>query len=156
MVFVTLLKMYKSSKFICLTTVVVMLTAIACTKTEAGPKGDKGDPGPTGATGSAASTVVNITVPSGSWVIDTSGLKSKWLYTIYTTEITKDIYDKGSVKVLMQKNAQWYELPYFEGDVVMQYGFLEKLVMLENSNIHASLPQRPVTMSFRIVIVPGH
>src|SRR5690606_6968129 len=76
------------------------------------------------------------------------------LYTHNSSLITKDVVEQGALKVYTEVDGVWWELPFAEGDLLTQYGFKEGSIEFIYGDLHmADVPDRPVTRSFRFVIL---
>lgn len=122
-----------------------------CKKEEIpGPKGEPGTPGGGGNSNISASET--FTVASSDWVTDSAKFGRK--VTLNYAGITKDVVEKGSVKMYMKMGSTWAELPYTQGDFVTQFGFDEGHLYLEFINIEqVGMPAPPTTTSYRVVIL---
>lgn len=127
------------------------LLAAACTKEVAGPKGDKGDPG----ADALVSSTSTFAITGSEWKHDSTDNKHKWRATIFSSIITADIVKTGSIKVLIDVDGKWYELPYLFGEEVMQHAWKENLITIDLFSIHNDFPDQPITRNYRIVAVPG-
>ncbi len=127
------------------------LLTTACTKEVAGPKGDKGDPG----ADALVSSTATFPVASTEWKHDSTDNKHKWRLTLYSDLITADIVKTGSIKVLIEVDSKWYELPYLFGEEVMQHAWKQNLITIDLFSIHNAFPDQPKPSNFRIVAVPG-
>lgn len=137
-------------RFVILITVIAGLLNTSCKKEEIpGPKGEPGTPGGGGNT--SINTSGAITVPSVKWQANADS--SRWETSIESTLITQSVADKGAVKVYIYRNAAWWELPFTEEDLFMQFGFTEGTVYLSFMDIHGGLPEKPGTAEFRIVTI---
>lgn len=123
----------------------------SCTKEVVGPKGDKGDSG----ADALVSSTATFPLASSEWKHDSTDNKHKWRATIFSNLITADIVKTGSIKLLVEVDSRWYELPYLFGEEVMQHSWKENLITVEVYSIHNDFPDQPKTMNFRIVAVPG-
>ncbi|MBL7931856.1 MAG: hypothetical protein JNL60_08140 [Bacteroidia bacterium] len=123
----------------------------SCKKEEIqGPKGEPGSPGGGGNSNMTASET--FTVASSDWLTDSASFGRK--ATINFAGITKEVVEKGSLKMYMKIGTAWAELPYTQGDFVTQYGFDEGHIYLEFINIEQiGMPSPPVTTSYRVVII---
>ena len=135
--------------FLSLVTVFFMLIS-ACTKKEIkGPQGDPGTPGAGGNATISSSAVFLIT--SSLWKVDSASSSLK--VSINSALLTKDVVDKGAVKVYLQMGTAWAELPYDSGDLFMQYGFQEGILSLNYINIEGGFPSAPANANYRMVIL---
>lgn len=123
----------------------------ACTKEVEGPKGDKGDPG----ADALVSSTATFPVASTEWKHDSTDNKHKWRLTLYSDLITADIVKTGSIKLLIEVDSKWYELPYLFGEEVMQHAWKQNLITVDLFSIHNDFPDQPKPSNFRIVAVPG-
>jgi hypothetical protein len=126
-----------------------VLLVIACKKKEIpGPQGEPGKNGTGGNSNTTSSAVFPIT--NSQWVSD----GGNWTATYSSTLITKDVVDKGSLKLYVDIGGSWWELPYAEGDLLTQCGFSEGKVRLVHGDIHGGLPfSAPPTRNYRLVTV---
>lgn len=139
-------------KFKCIPFCILVLSVffISCEKkTEQGPKGEPGTPGGGGNAGISASDV--FTVTTTQW--QTTSDSAYWKYTIASNLITKDVVDKGVLKVFVQKGSAWWELPYTEGDLFTQCGFETGFANLFFTDIHGGLPDRPENAAYRVIAI---
>jgi len=122
----------------------------SCKKKEIqGPQGDPGTPG-----GGGNSNIVSTTtfpVLSTQWVADSAA--ASWKATIASSLITQTVVEKGAVKVTVQVDADWWELPYISEDLVTQFGFKEGVLYITVSDIHEVLQKKPASQNFRMVIL---
>lgn len=126
------------------------LMVTACKKKEIqGPKGDPGAPGGGGNSNIASGSVFVVT--TSQWQVDSVSESLK--VTINASELTKDVIEKGGVKVYMQVGTTWADLPYVKGDLFTQFGFDEGHLYLHYINIEGGFPTAPLTTSFRMVIL---
>ncbi|WP_317899680.1 hypothetical protein [Aurantibacillus circumpalustris] len=127
---------------------VLLFMFTACKKYVAGPQGDPGTPGKAGNL-----TQININpikVSTFSWTFKSNTFS--WETTIYVGEISKDVIEKGEVKVYLDLNDQWNALPYGKNYIFTQYSISENLIKLNTSHIHGGEPSRPLDANYRIVI----
>lgn len=137
------------SRFVFILFLFIGIVCTSCKKKEI--QGPKGDPGVSGKGGNSNFTSFEFTVSFAQWVADsTAGV---WKAVINTPLITKSVIEKGSVKLSIAIGTDWWELPYYEGDRVTQYGFKEGALNMTVVNIHGGLPQRPLTSSYRMIIL---
>lgn len=73
--------------------------------------------------------------------------------TLSFATLTKNVVEKGSVKVFRQDGTTWAELPYTTGDLFTQFGFSEGLLYLKYINIEGGIPTAPAEASYRMVII---
>jgi hypothetical protein len=73
--------------------------------------------------------------------------------TIAFAVITKDIIEKGAVKVYTDRGGIWAELPLTVGDLFTQFGFDEGHLYLNYINIEGGMPPVPPTADYRVVIL---
>lgn len=133
-----------------ITVTLVACTFIACQKKEIkGPQGDSGTAGGGGNTNISTTNVFVVT--SAQWVPDSAA--ATWKVTVPSPLITKNVMDKGVVKVAVQVENEWWEMPYIGGDLVTQFGFKEGFLHIAISDIHEVLRPRPATQNFRMVIL---
>lgn len=139
--------LYPFAIFICITGFLFS----NCNKKEIqGPQGEPGTPGGGGNSNISASET--FTVASGDWVTDSALFGRR--VTLNYVGITKEVVEKGSLKMFMKMGTTWAELPYTQGDFVTQYGFDEGHIYLEFINIEqVGMPAPPTTTSFRVVIL---
>src|ERR1044072_9106107 len=103
----------------------------ACKKKEIqGPQGDPGTPGG-GGNANISSTV--FAVNTSQWSIDT--IENCRKATIGFTALTKEVVEKGAIKVYVQTATTWAELPFNMGDLFTEYGFDEGHLYLKYINI---------------------
>ncbi len=122
----------------------------ACAKKEIkGPQGDPGTPGGGGNASISLSTVFQIT--SLQWKADTPSVSLK--VSVNSTLLTKNVVERGAVKVYIQMGSSWAELPYDSGDLFMQYAFQEGSLTLNYINIEGGFPAAPATANYRMVIL---
>lgn len=137
-------------QIIYLGTFILMLFFTACTKeTVQGPKGDPGAAGGGGNSSIQSSAIFTVSTTQWQKTADTSA----WKFTINTDLITKDIVDKGIVKVFVQIGTSWWELPFTEGDLFTQFGFDVGVANLYFTDIHGGLPARPSTKAYRVITI---
>ncbi|WP_317899679.1 hypothetical protein [Aurantibacillus circumpalustris] len=140
------------TRFFILSTVFFCLILTSCKKEEIpGPKGAPGDPG-----GGGNATISNsaiFTIATTHWKANADS--SAWVYSISSSLVTQDIVDKGVVKAYVLRDESWWELPFTQGDLFTQFGFVVGKVNLEFVDIHGGLPLRPVTSQYRIVVLSG-
>lgn len=128
---------------------IVMLVIFSCSKDPVkGPKGDPGDPGGGGNSGIQSTDIFTISSLQWQKTVDSS-----WKYIFNSTLLTQDIVDKGIVKVFVLNGSSWWELPFTEGDLFTQFGFTLGSVDLVFADIHGGLPERPVSKSYRMVVI---
>lgn len=122
-----------------------------CKKQEIqGPKGDPGTPG--GGGNSNISSTTFYSVSNGAWKWDSISHSLK--ITLDAPAITKDVIDKGAVKVYVQKQAAtWSELPYVNGDLFTQFGFDQGHLYLYYINIEGGSAPPPPSEDYRMVIL---
>jgi len=125
------------------------LLAFSCAKEEIpGPKGEPGTNGTGGNSNTTNSGVFSIT--SSAW----TNVGLNWEYTHNTSLITKDVVEKGAIKVYTEVGGVWWELPFAEGDLLTQFGFKEGSIEFVHGDLHmADVPDRPETRNFRFVIL---
>jgi hypothetical protein len=118
----------------------------ACTKQVAGPKGDPGTPGKAGNLKKELATV--ITLNASSWALE----EQTWKASVFVSAITRDVIERGEVKLYVEKDGKWWALPYGQGYVFTQYSIEENFIRLECTDIHEGLPEQPQTARFRLVV----
>jgi hypothetical protein len=124
----------------------LVLSLSNCKKKEIpGPKGEAGANGTGG--NSSTSSSESFLVSSIDWVAATDS----WQYTYNSNLITKKVADEGAVKVYIQKDGAWWELPHADGDLLTQCGFSEGKIKLVHADIHGGLPNPPANTTYRIV-----
>src|SRR5436190_10893261 len=95
--------------------ILLAVAFVQCNKKEI--KGPPGDPGANGTGGSSsASTSGTFVVTSNDWIAD----GTSWKATIVSSLITADIVSKGAVKVFVEINGAWWQLPFNEGELFTQ------------------------------------
>ena len=136
----------KASKlfFVTLSCALVFLFA-GCTKNVAGPKGDAGTPGKPG---NLKQSAVNLQINSSSWSLNVN----TWEATVYLSGITKDVVEKGEVKLYISADSQWCGMPYGKGYIFTQYSIEREFIHLNCTHIHGGIPSRPATADYRAVI----
>jgi hypothetical protein len=128
----------------------LMIIFTSCQKKEI--KGPQGDPGTPGGGGNAnISSTSTFVVNSSDWKADVP--TESYRVSLPFAALTKDVVDKGTVKVYVQKSGLWLELPYDTGDLFMQYGFQEGILTLYYINIEGGFPAVPTTATYRMVII---
>jgi hypothetical protein len=129
---------------------VLLILLAGCQKKEIqGPKGDPGTPG--GGGNASISSTNTFVVKSIEWKTDS--LPGVLKVSTAFNELNKDVVEKGTIKVYILKGDSWAELPYDSGDLFMQYGFKEGLLLLYYINIEGGSIGPPVTSTFRMVII---
>jgi hypothetical protein len=126
---------------------VLAISFAGCKKKEI--PGPQGDPGAPGIGGNSNMSSQSFVIAASQWTTDIDS--SLWKASVNSTLITKDIVDKGSVKIFIQVNNTWWELPYTNSDLFMQFGFTEGVAHLLYSDIHGGKTDRPATANYRLV-----
>ena len=128
------------------------LSLSSCKKEEIpGPKGEPGTPGGGGNSNITSSS--NFIVNTSQWQVDSVAEMLK--VTITAPELTKDVVEKGGVKVYRQNGSGWSELPFVQGDLFTQFGFSEGVLTLSYINIEGGIASAPPSATYRMVIVKG-
>lgn len=124
-----------------------------CKKKEVeGPQGPKGDPGAPGNGGNSdISSWTVFPISSAEWVTDSAAVAMT--ATVNTSLLTKEVIETGSVKVYIDIDGKWWELPYLEGDEVTQFGFAEGILKMKFTDMHGAFPERPATSYYRLVVL---
>jgi hypothetical protein len=136
-------------KFFLLFVIFMSTLMITCKKEEIqGPKGEPGTPGGGGNASINNSSIFTIATTQWKAKSDSSG----WVVSINSELITQAVAEKGAVKVYELLNDSWWELPFTQGDLFTQFGFVAGKVDLEFVDIHGGLPARPATTSYRLVV----
>ncbi len=125
---------------------------IACKKKEI--PGPAGDQGLAGIDGKSYINSISFPVQSSQWVVDS--VAKHWAVTLESYLITKEVYDKGSVKVFVRIDSLWQELPFLDDDTFTQFGFEPGRVKLVVTDMHSTVPLRPATSQYRIVTISEH
>ncbi len=140
-------KLRRSAKRIVLLTWSIALLCISCKKEEIkGPQGDPGSPGG-GGNSNISSTSVFV-INSSQWKADSVSQSLK--ASVNSALLTKDVVEKGAVKVYIQTGTSWSELPYDSGDLFMQYSFQEGALSLYYINIEGGFATAPATANYRM------
>ncbi len=122
----------------------------ACKKQEIkGPQGDPGTNGSGGNSNIASSTVFSI--DSTAWLINADN--TIWEATSSQSIISQAVVDKGAVKVYMQLNNAWWELPYSIADQVTQFSFKLGQLNFITHDVEGAKPKRPSTKNYRVVVL---
>lgn len=122
---------------------------VSCKKEEIqGPKGEPGTPGGGGNATISNSSIFTIATTQWKAKADSSG----WETSLTSDLITQAVAEKGAVKVYELVEDTWWELPFTQGDLFTQFGFVAGKVDLEFVDIHGGLPPRPETTSYRLVV----
>ena len=113
----------------------------------------QGPAGETGAAGKNATvTTTTFTVSSAAWGMDPDSLI--WSTVVFTPLITKEIVEKGIVKMSVLRGSSWWELPLTENrDILTQFGFEQGQVQFEVVELHGRAP-RPADQKFKMDIIP--
>lgn len=127
----------------------LLVSLYGCKKTEI--KGPQGDPGVNVNGGNS-----NIT-SSKLFVIDSLDWQYKpstyqWEVVSTQTLINQNILDKGVVKLYMQVDNYWAELPYATGDQIIQFAYKLNQIRFELGESHGGAPPRPATAKYRLVV----
>jgi hypothetical protein len=124
----------------------LVLAFVQCNKKEI--KGPQGDPGSNGSGGSSsAATSGTFVLTSNDWVAEGAA----WKATIVSSLITADVASKGAVKVFVEINGAWWQLPFDEGELFTQCGFSEGKATLLYSDIEGGTPAKPATRNYRLM-----
>jgi hypothetical protein len=118
-----------------------------CTKNVPGPQGDPGTPGKTG--NARQSHMNSFNLPSSEWTADLT----VWRSLIYAPGVSKNVIEKGEVKVYIQEGATWWSLPYAVGDLFILYSLENGIINLTYTDIHGGTPERPLGANYRVVII---
>lgn len=124
----------------------LLLGTFACTKYVAGPKGDPGTPGEAG---NLVLSQFSKTIDSLDW----SKQEAAWIADIYTEQLTKNVIEKGEVKVYLYTENDWWVLPYGKNYVFTQCTIELGKIRLIREDIHGGVPSRPSKSDYRIVIM---
>jgi len=129
---------------------VLGLILSGCKKEEIpGPKGDPGDHGIGGNSNIVSSAIVPIT--SSQWKPNTD--TTMWLFKLDAPLVTAEIAQTGVVKVFVETGNAWWELPYLEGESLIQFGFNTGIINITHFSPHGEkIPVLPTT-NFRYIIV---
>jgi hypothetical protein len=128
----------------------LLLNITGCKKQEIpGPQGEPGTPGGGGNSSITSSSVVIVENAQWKW----DAVSNSQTVTVDAPLITKDVIDKGAVKVYVQKASSWSELPFVNGDLFTQFAFDEGHVHLSYLNIEGGSAPVPATQNFRIVVL---
>lgn len=138
-----------TTKWLLVSTAFIFIISACAKKEIKGPQGDPGTPGGGGNASISSSTVFQIT--SLQWKADTPSVSLK--VSVNSTLLTKEVVERGAVKVYMQLGSAWAELPYDSGDLFMQYAFQEGSLTLNYINIEGGFPAAPATANYRMVIL---
>lgn len=141
------------NKFLWASIITLTILLSGCTKKEIpGPQGEPGVPG-----ANAKSYVVStdfIPILSSAWKVDS--VAKLWSTIVKLPLITKDIVDRGSVKVFFQIDGAWSELPTLSADTFTQFSFsLGQVNMLVN-DMHGTMPAKPISANYRFVIISAN
>ena len=130
--------------------IALLLLASACKKQEIkGPQGDPGANG-TGGNSSIASSAV-FSIDSTAWILNADN--TVWEAISNQNIITQAVIDKGAVKVYMQLNNYWWELPYSIADQVTQFSFKVGQINFITHDVEGATPKRPSTKNYRVVVL---
>ncbi len=113
-------------------------------------------PGPQGETGDAGKNASVITttmhVAAGAWSMDSDSII--WSTVVFSPLVTKDVIDKGVVKLSVMRGTTWWDLPLTEDrDILTQFGIEQGQLQFEVVKLHGRAP-RPADQEFRMVIIP--
>jgi hypothetical protein len=129
---------------------ILLLLISACKKQEI--KGPTGDPGVNGTGGNSliqSSTIFSI--DSTAWQLSSDN--TIWQAVSAQTIVSQAVLDKGAVKVYMQLNNAWWELPYSIADQVTQFSFSLGHVNFVTHDVEGATPKRPSTKNYRVVVL---
>jgi hypothetical protein len=111
-------------------------------------------PGEKGADGKDISVITStINVPSGAWSVATNTLS--WSAVIFNSQITKEIVEKGVVKLSLLRGTTWWELPLTEDrETLTQFGVETGQIQLEVVDLHGAA-EKPEDQLFKLVLIPS-
>jgi hypothetical protein len=126
----------------------VLAILAGCEKKEvAGPQGEPGTAGR-----NASVTTTTLFVPSGSWSVSSDSLV--WSAVVFSPLITREIADKGIVKLSVLRGNTWWELPLTEDrELLTQFGIEQGQIQLEVVELHGAAP-KPADQQFKMIIIP--
>lgn len=127
-----------------------ILMTSSCKKQEI--KGPQGDPGQNGTGGNSSMNTSSVfTIDSTAWQLNTD--LRYWEVISSQPLITKEIVEKGAVKVYFQVNNYWWQLPYSISDQVTQYSFKEGILRFTVMDVEGAIPHRPASTAYRLVVI---
>ena len=142
-------KLNDMNKLLCTSIIILSILLAACAKKEIpGPQGEPGVPGANGKTNIVSTDLIPIL--ASDWKVDS--VAKSYSTTLTFPSITKEIVDRGSVKVFFQAEGAWSELPTLSGDTFVQFSFALGKVNIWINDMHGTMPEAPVNTSYRIVI----